>query len=80
MTGYRVQTTVIRFFKNFLEKANKFNETFEDMKKDQLEIKHTLTEIKKNIIQRPNRRPEEHKNQVKDLEYKEAKDTLPEKQ
>ncbi|KAK1346972.1 hypothetical protein QTO34_000832 [Cnephaeus nilssonii] len=49
------------------------------MKKDQLEIKHTLTEIK-NIIQRPNSRQKEHKNQVKDLEYKEAKDTPPEKQ
>ncbi|KAK1332126.1 hypothetical protein QTO34_007812 [Cnephaeus nilssonii] len=72
------KTTVIRFFKNFMEKADKFNETLEDMKKDQLEIKHTLTEIK-NIIQRPNSRLEERKNQVKDLEYKEAKDT-PEKQ
>ena len=40
------KTTVIRFFKNFLEKANKFSETLEDMKKNQLEIKHTLTEIK----------------------------------
>ena len=37
------KTTVIRFLKNFLEKANKFNETLEDMKKDQLETKHTLT-------------------------------------
>ncbi|KAK1333893.1 hypothetical protein QTO34_006282, partial [Cnephaeus nilssonii] len=80
------KTTVIRFFKIFLEKADKFNETLkdmsetlEDMKKDQLEIKHTLTEIK-NIIQRPNSRLEECKNQVKDLEYKEAKDTPPEKQ
>nr|KAF6382567.1 hypothetical protein mPipKuh1_008929 [Pipistrellus kuhlii] len=33
-----------------------------------------------NIIQRSNSRLEEHKNQVKDLEYKKAKDTLPEKQ
>ncbi|KAK1345815.1 hypothetical protein QTO34_008280 [Cnephaeus nilssonii] len=49
------------------------------MKKDQLEIKHTLTEIK-NIIQRPNSRLEERKNQVKDLKYKEAKNTQPEKQ
>ena len=49
------------------------------MKKNQLEIKHILTEIK-NIIQRPNSRVEEHKNQVKDLEYKEAKDTPLEKQ
>ncbi|KAK1338709.1 hypothetical protein QTO34_019366 [Cnephaeus nilssonii] len=73
------KTTVIRFFKNFLEKADKFNETLEDMKKDQLEIKHTLTEIK-NIIQRPNSRLEERKNQAKDLEYKEAKDTPLEKQ
>ncbi|KAK1340649.1 hypothetical protein QTO34_017039 [Cnephaeus nilssonii] len=73
------KTTVIRFFKNFMEKADKFNETLEDMKKDQLEIKHTLTEIK-NIIQRSNSRLEKRKNQVKDLEYKEAKDTAPEKQ
>ncbi|KAK1334501.1 hypothetical protein QTO34_005507 [Cnephaeus nilssonii] len=73
------KTMVIRFFKNFMEKADKFNETLEDMKKDQLEIKHTLTEIK-NIIQRPNSRLEERKNQLKDLEYKEAKDTPPEKQ
>ena len=43
------------------------------MKKDQLEIKHTLTEIK-NIIQRPNSRLEECKKQVKELEYKEAKE------
>ena len=49
------------------------------MKKDQLEIKHTLTEIKNNI-QRPNSRLEECKNQVKDLEYKEAKNTQLEKQ
>ncbi|KAK1346647.1 hypothetical protein QTO34_000507 [Cnephaeus nilssonii] len=73
------KTTVIRFFKTFMEKADKFNETLEDMKKDQLEIKHTLTEIK-NIIQRPNSRLEDRKNQLKDLEYKEAKDTPPEKQ
>ncbi|KAK1343344.1 hypothetical protein QTO34_016123 [Cnephaeus nilssonii] len=73
------KTTVIRFFKNFMEKADKFNETLEDMKKAQLEMKHTLTEIK-NIIQRPSSRLEERKNQVKDLEYKEAKDTPPEKQ
>ncbi|KAK1345521.1 hypothetical protein QTO34_007979 [Cnephaeus nilssonii] len=70
---------VIRFFKNFLEKADKFSETLEDMKKDQLEIKHTLTEIK-NIIQRPNSRLEDRKNQVKDLKYKEAKNTQLEKQ
>ncbi|KAK1346973.1 hypothetical protein QTO34_000833 [Cnephaeus nilssonii] len=62
-----------------MEKADKFNETLEDMKKVQLEMKHTLTEIK-NIIQRPSSRLEERKNQVKDLEYKEAKDTPPEKQ
>ena len=40
------KTTVTSFFKNFLEKTDKFNETLEYMKKDQLEIKHTLTEIK----------------------------------
>ena len=60
------KTTVIRFFKNFLKKANIFSETLEDMKKDQLEIKHTLTEIKNNI-QRSNSRLEDHKNQVKNL-------------
>ena len=75
----KFKTTVIKFFKNFLEKADKFNETLKDMKKDQLEIKYTLTEIK-NIIQKPNSRLEERKNQVKDLECEEAKDTLPKKQ
>ncbi|KAK1338262.1 hypothetical protein QTO34_001377 [Cnephaeus nilssonii] len=73
------KTMVIRFFKNFLEKANKFSKTLEDMKKDQLEIKHTLTEIKNNI-QRSNSRLEDRKNQVKDVKYKEAKNTQPEKQ
>jgi chromosome segregation ATPase len=68
------KTTVRRFFKNFLEKANKFSETLENMKKDQLEIKHTLTEIKNNI-QRSNSRLEDCKNQVKNLKYKEAKNT-----
>ncbi|KAK1345433.1 LOW QUALITY PROTEIN: hypothetical protein QTO34_007890 [Cnephaeus nilssonii] len=72
------KTMIIRFFKNFMGKADKFNETLEDMKKDQLEMKHTLTKIK-NIIQRPNSKLEERKNQVKDLEYKEEKDTPPEK-
>ena len=56
------KTMVIRFFKNFLEKADKFNETLEDLKKDQLKIKHTLTEIKN--IQRSNSRLEDRKNQV----------------
>ena len=64
------KTMVIRFFKNFLEKADKCNET-------QLKIKHTLTEIKN--IQRSNSRLEEHMNQVKDLECKETKDTPLEK-
>ncbi|KAK1336287.1 hypothetical protein QTO34_004092 [Cnephaeus nilssonii] len=73
------KTTVIRFFNNFLEKADKFKETLKDMKKDQLEIKHTLTEIK-NIIQRPKSRLEDRKNQVKDLEYQEAKNAPLEKQ
>nr|KAF6349012.1 hypothetical protein mMyoMyo1_011599 [Myotis myotis] len=49
------------------------------MKKDQLEIKHTLTEIK-NIIQSSNSRLEDRKNKVKDLKYGEAKNTQPEKQ
>ena len=48
------------------------------MKKDQLEIKYTLTEIKNNI-QRFNSKLEECKNQVKYLKYKEAKNTQLEK-
>ena len=32
------KTTLIKFFKNFLEKADKINETYEDIKRDQLEI------------------------------------------
>ena len=31
------KTTLTRFFKNLLEKANKVNKTYEDMKRDQLE-------------------------------------------
>nr|KAF6269421.1 hypothetical protein mMyoMyo1_011246 [Myotis myotis] len=94
------KTTLLRFFKNFLETANKFSktlkksgetadkcsetlkkssETLEVMKKDQLEIKHTLTEIK-GIMQSSNSRLEDHKNQVKDLKYEKAKNTQPEKQ
>ena len=64
------KTTVIRFFNNFLKKANKINETYEDMKREQLEIKNTLSEIK-NIIQTPKNRMEDLKNQVKDLAHKE---------
>nr|KAF6387360.1 hypothetical protein mMyoMyo1_007869 [Myotis myotis] len=49
------------------------------MEKDQLEIKHTLAEIK-DIMQSSNSRLEDHKNQVKYLKYEEAKNTQPEKQ
>nr|KAF6360244.1 hypothetical protein mMyoMyo1_011190 [Myotis myotis] len=80
------KTTLLRSFKSLLETADKLNEmykksneTLDVVIKDQLEIKHTLTEIK-NIIQTPNSRPEELKNQVKDLKYEEAKNTQPEKQ
>ena len=87
------KTTLIRFFKNLLEKADKINETYEDMKRDQLEIirdqqeiirdqqeiKNTFSEIK-NIIQSPKNRMEDCKNQVKDLEHKEPEDTPPQKQ
>ena len=68
------KTTVIRLLKNLLETSEKFSETLKDIKKDQLEIKHTVTEVKKNI-QRSNSRLEDPKNQVKDLKYKEAKNT-----
>nr|KAF6329011.1 hypothetical protein mPipKuh1_008329 [Pipistrellus kuhlii] len=83
------KSTLIRFFKNFLEKMDK---AYEDMKRDQLElirrqqemirdqqeIKNTLSEIK-NILQSPKNRREDHKNQVKDLEHKEPEDTPPQK-
>ena len=46
------KTMLIRLFKNLLEKADKTNETYEEMIKDQLEIKNTFSEIK-NIIQSP---------------------------
>nr|KAF6360041.1 hypothetical protein mMyoMyo1_010999 [Myotis myotis] len=61
------------------EILKKSNETLDVVIKNQLEIKHTLTEIK-NIIQTPNSRPEGCKNQVNDLEYEEAKNNQPEKQ
>nr|KAF6368991.1 hypothetical protein mMyoMyo1_010400 [Myotis myotis] len=61
------------------EILKKSNETLDVVIKNQLEIKHTLTEIK-NIIQTPNSRPEERKNQVKDSKCEEAKNTQPEKQ
>nr|KAF6369181.1 hypothetical protein mMyoMyo1_010569 [Myotis myotis] len=80
------KTTLVRFFKNFLETANKLNEIYKKsnktlyvMIKDQLEIRHTLTEIKY-IIQTPNSRLEDCKNQVNDLKYEDAKNTQPEKQ
>nr|KAF6374230.1 hypothetical protein mPipKuh1_009463 [Pipistrellus kuhlii] len=80
------KTTVIRLFKNILKKAYKINETYEDMKReqleiirDQLEIKNTLSEIK-NIIQSPKNKLEDRKNQDKDLEHKEPEDTPLQKQ
>ena len=65
------KTMLIRLFKNLQEKADKINETYEDMKrdqleiikdqqeiiKDQLEIKNIFSEIK-NIMQSPKNRME----------------------
>ena len=65
------KTTVIRLLKNLLETSEKFSESLKDMKKDQSEIKHTLTEIKNYTeIQQQTRRS---KNEVKDFKYEEAK-------
>nr|KAF6282412.1 hypothetical protein mMyoMyo1_010057 [Myotis myotis] len=61
------------------EILKKSNETLDVVIKNQLEIKHTLIEIK-NIIQTPNSRPEERKNQVNDSKREEAKNTQLEKQ
>nr|KAF6330272.1 hypothetical protein mMyoMyo1_012267 [Myotis myotis] len=86
MENIEFRTTLLRSLKNCLEAANKVieilkksNETLDIMIKKQLEIKHTQTEIT-NIIQTPNSRPEERKNQGKDLKCEEAKNTQPEKQ
>ena len=43
------KTTLIRLFKNLLEKADKINETYEDMKRDQLEIIRNQQEIKNTL-------------------------------
>ena len=86
MEEIEFRTTLLRSLKNCLEAADKLNEIYTKTNKtldlilgNQLEIKHTRTEIT-NIIQTPDSRPEEHKNQVNDLKYEEAKNTQPEKQ
>nr|KAF6336869.1 hypothetical protein mMyoMyo1_012075 [Myotis myotis] len=86
MEDIELKITLLRSFNNFLKIADKYseilkksNETLDVVIKNQLEIKHTLTEIK-NIIQTPNSRPEDRKNQVKDLKCEEAKNTQPENQ
>ncbi len=86
MEDIELKNALLRACHNVLEAANKLdesltksNETLDAVIKNQLEIKHTLTEIK-NIIQTPNSRTEERKNQVKDLKCEEAKNTQPEKQ
>ena len=40
---------IVTLLKNLLETSEKYSETLKDIKKDQLEIKYTLTEIKNNI-------------------------------
>nr|KAF6300556.1 hypothetical protein mMyoMyo1_009037 [Myotis myotis] len=86
MEDIELRTTLLRSLKNGLEATDKCseilkksNETLDVMIKNQLEIKHTRTE-RTNTIQTPNSRPEEHKNQGKDLKCEEAKNTQPEKQ
>lgn len=56
------KTRVIKLLKDSHETFKKLNENVKDMKKNQLEIKHTLTEIE-NGLQRFNRR-EDSKNQT----------------
>ena len=55
------------------------NKDFNSMKKIQSETKDTLIEIKNNL-QGNNSRVHEAKNQINDLEYKEAKDNQSEQQ
>ena len=61
------KTLVIRMLK-------KLSEDLSSIKKTQLEKKGTLTEIKNNL-QGNNSRMDEAKNQINDLEHKEAKTT-----
>nr|KAF6336921.1 hypothetical protein mMyoMyo1_012122 [Myotis myotis] len=86
MEDIEFRTTLLRSLKNCLEAADKLNEIYKKTNEtldvilgNQLEIKHTRTEIM-NIIQTPDSRPEERKNQVNDLKCEEAKNTQPEKQ
>ena len=58
---------------------NKLSDIFNNIKKDQSEMKNTLTEMK-NDLQRINSRVDEAKNPISDLEYKEAKSTQSEQQ
>ena len=49
------------------------SENFNSIKKDQSEMKDTLTKMKNNL-QETNSKLDEAKNQISNLEYKEAKD------
>ena len=58
---------------------SELNENLISIKKDQSEIKDTLTEMKNNL-QGINSRVHEAENQISDLEYKETKNTQSEQQ
>ena len=66
------KTVVIRMLKELHEDLN-------SIKKIQSEMKDTLTEIKNNL-QGNNSRVDEAKNQINDLEHKEAKNNQSEQQ
>ena len=57
---------------------NELGENHNSIKKDQSELKDTLTEMSN--LQRINSRVDEAKNQISDLEYKEAKNNQSEQQ
>ena len=65
LSDIEFKTLVIRMFKELSEDLN-------SIKKTQSEMKGTLTEIKNNF-QGNNSRVDEAKNQINDLEHKEAK-------
>ena len=72
LTDAQFKTLVIRMLEELSEDLN-------SIKKIQSETKDTLIEVKNNL-QRNNSKVEEAKNQINDLEHKEAKNNQPEEQ
>ena len=72
LSGAEFKTLVIRMLKELSEDLNSIKEI-------QSEMKNSLTEIK-NHLQGNNSRVDKAKNQINDLEHKEAKNNQPEQE